>query len=507
LTALLPGAYAQGGVPLWTNLYNPLLIDSFATAAVVDSDGNVFVTGYSGGHFAPFYYQYVTIKYSNTGASLWTNSYFGQALADCVANAITLDSNGDVVVTGYAGNNYTYPFNHDYVTIKYSSVGVPLWTNRYDGPASLDDQAYAIGVDGNGNVFVTGASAGTNGYSDYTTIAYSREGTALWTNRYNQPGNFVSVSKALTVDNNGNVFVTGSSNSGIPLWTNLYSAGYGGDVASALGVDSNGNVFVTGPSATSSSPPYNRDYATLKYSNAGVPLWTNRYHGLGNDEDIATALAVDRNGNVIVTGDASHGTSIDYATVMYSNTGTPLWTNLYNGHGYDFFGFNRDHAFALAVDCGGNVFVTGSSYTSDGTYDYAVVAYSSGGAALWTNCYNGPANTNDYGRAIAVDGRGNVFVTGYSYDADGYSGYATIKYSSSIPPVHLAIVPDGSGGYFVRFSGTPGCAYRLERAPGLTGPWSAGAPIIAPASGLVEFRDLFPPPGQAFYRTVFEGLP
>ena len=66
----------------------------------------------------------------------------------------------------------------------------------------------------------------------------------------------------------------------------------------------------------------------------------------------------------------------------------------------------------------------------------------------------------------------------------------------------LAIAPDGSGGYFIRFNGIPNSTYRLQRAPSVTGPWSTSAPQTAPASGLVELWDLFPPPGRAFYRTA-----
>jgi hypothetical protein len=69
------------------------------------------------------------------------------------------------------------------------------------------------------------------------------------------------------------------------------------------------------------------------------------------------------------------------------------------------------------------------------------------------------------------------------------------------PPV-LAIEGDGDGGCFIRFSGVPGSAYRLQRAPSVTGPWTPSPPQTAPASGRMEFWDLFPPPGQAFYRTV-----
>ena len=79
------------------------------------------------------------------------------------------------------------------------------------------------------------------------------------------------------------------------------------------------------------------------------------------------------------------------------------------------------------------------------------------------------------------------------------SGYAARAIVS--PPV-LDIVRDGSSGYFIRLKGSPGLTYHLQSAPAATGPWTTIATQIAPCSGLVEFRDQFPPPGQAFYRTV-----
>ena len=152
---------------------------------------------------------------------------------------------------------------YDYATIKYSSAGVPLWTNRYNGPGNGDDAAYAVAVDGSDNVIVTGYSAGQRRLDDdYATIKYSSAGVPLWTNRYNGPGN-------------------------------------GNDYAYAVAVDGSNNVIVTGYSTGSGS---SYDYATIKYSSAGVPLWTNRYNGPGNGDDHACAVAVDGSNNVIVTG-------------------------------------------------------------------------------------------------------------------------------------------------------------------------------------------------------------
>ena len=71
-----------------------------------------------------------------------------------------------------------------------------------------------------------------------------------------------------------------------------------------------------------------------------------------------------------------------------------------------------------------------------------------------------------------------------------------------VSPPFLTLEPDGFGGYFIGFSGVPGSAYRLERAPALAGPWAASSPQTAPASGRLEFWDIFPPPDQGFYRAV-----
>ena len=63
------------------------------------------------------------------------------------------------------------------------------------------------------------------------------------------------------------------------------------------------------------------------------------------------------------------------------------------------------------------------------------------------------------------------------------------------------LVRDGSGGYFIRFNGTPGAPYRLQRASGFAGPWNTITTLAPPPSGHFEYHDT-PPPGQSFYRTV-----
>ena len=66
----------------------------------------------------------------------------------------------------------------------------------------------------------------------------------------------------------------------------------------------------------------------------------------------------------------------------------------------------------------------------------------------------------------------------------------------------LALVPDGSGGYFLRFDAIPSLTYRVQRSSSLTGMWDTISNPTAPSSGLVEYHDTTAPPGRAFYRTV-----
>jgi uncharacterized delta-60 repeat protein len=443
----------ETAVQAWVQRYNgPGNGSDCAYAVAVDGSNNVLVTGTSWD--SGYVSDSTTIKYSSGGVPLWTNRYNGPQNASDGSLAITLDASGNAYVAGYSTGSGGYV---DYLTIKYSSAGVPLWTNRYNGPGNRDDWVRGIAVDTNGNVYVTGYSYGGSSGDDYATIAYSSAGEPLWTNRYNGPGNGDDPAYAVAVDSNGNVYVTGGSagsgghsdyltikysSAGVPLWTNRYDGpGNSGDAASAIAVDGSNNVIVTGYSGTY----FSSDYLTIKYSGDGVPLWTNQYDGPSNGDDRAQAVAVDTNDNVYVTG-YSQGSSTypwneDYFTIKYSSAGVPLWTNRYNGPSN-----LDDEAQAIAVDRSGKVYVTGYSTGSGGGRDYATIAYSSAGVPLWTDRYTGPGNFDDTATAVAVDRSGNVIVTGFSPGSGGDTDFATIKYICVPSPVMTG--PQWSNGTF-----------------------------------------------------------
>ena len=145
--------------------------------------------------------------------------------------------------------------------------------------------------------------------------------------------------------------------------------------------------------------------------------WAARFSGPGNWYDRASSIAVDGSGNVYVTGwSVRSATQRDYATLKYNSSGVQQWEARYNGSGN-----GNDAATSLAVDGSGNVYVTGYSGNFP-NHDYATIKYNSSGDSLWVRRYNGPGNSDDEAYSLAVDGSGNVYVAGNS---------ATIKYNSS----------------------------------------------------------------------------
>lgn len=214
-----------------------------------------------------------------------------------------------------------------------------------------------------------------------------------------------------------------------------------------IAVDPAGNVYVTGGE--------NGDYATTKYDPQGNEVWVARYNGPENGSDRATAIALDTAGNVYVTGGSlgSLGgvSGRDYATIKYDPQGNELWVARYHGPRPS----GDDGATAIAVDGIGNVYVTGATRVRDNA-DYATIKYDPNGKEVWVATYNGdPWNFPDKAVALALDPAGNVYVTGesptyyYRWTDDYFRDIVTIKYDPDGNQVWVARYNSGNSGYVI----------------------------------------------------------
>ena len=414
--------YDSSGHQTWVARYNdPGNADDMADAMTIDKSGNIYVTGQSMGSANGTDYDYATIKYDKNGNQLWVARYASPEDGENTALAIAVDNAGNVYVTGESPDTDN---RYDYATVKYDSNGHELWVARYAGPGNSDEPC-ALMVDGSGNVYVTGTSQENNsGVDDCATIKYDSTGRQLWVARCIDGTPF-----AMALDKTGNVYITGFSdvngqdyltvkydNDGNQLWASSYDGmGNSGNYARGLAVDGAGNVYVTGQSPGGSNG-INDDYATVKYDSNAKELWMARYNGPANSDDEACGVAVDKVGNVYVAGSsvrASNGNR-DYTTVKYDINGNELWVARYAGSGND-----DNFASAVSLDKSGNVCVAGQSGVLGSSRDYATVKYNADGKQTWVARYSGPRNGFDDANAIAVDGKGNVYVTGQSAGSNG----------------------------------------------------------------------------------------
>jgi len=432
LSMSLP-AFAQDVDTAWVRRYNgPADSADFARGIAVDGSGNAYVTGdvYASGTDR----DYATIKYYPDGDTAWIRRYNGPGNLRDGVSAIVVDDLGNAYVTGQSYDSVTHL---DYTTIKYHPNGDTAWVRRYNGPGNAWDLARAIAVDGSGNVYVTGNVYGSGTDRDYATIKYYPNGDTAWARIYNGPGDDYDEALAIAVDDLGNVYVTGGSYgsgtnfdyatikyypNGDTAWLRRYNGPADSlDVARAMVLDGSGNVYVTGSSYGSGT---DQDYATVKYDQSGNELWVRRYNGPADSSDAARAMTLDGSGDIYVTGSSyGSGTFSDWTTIKYYPDGDTAWVRRYNGPED-----STDHASAIAVDGSGYIYVTGYSCGSGTSYDYATIKYYPNGDTAWVATYNGPADSFDVTSAIAVDDSGNVYVTGYSYGIGTDRDYATIKY-------------------------------------------------------------------------------
>ncbi len=329
---------------------------------------------------------------------------------------IAVDGDGNVYVTGFTRTE-AHNESNDYCTIKYDSEGNELWFATYDGPGDRSDDndgAFAITLDNDYNVYVTGALDGGHDfwYSECCTIKYDTDGNEIWIRTF---GGFDVWGNDIAIDNEGNVYVAGTAyawgtqsdvflikydGDGNELWFARHDGPESGsDGGTALILDGYGNIYVTG--YIEDDPGYSNSYCTIKYNSDGEELWV-AYYNPGTDWTAALDIGLDGNGNVFVTGG---NIPQNAATVKYDNDGNEIWAITYD---YDSMWHNY-----LDIETSGNIYVTGT--TSDGSdANYKTIKYDNDGNEIWVREYNGPSEGADRPRSVAVDNSGGIYVGGYS---------------------------------------------------------------------------------------------
>jgi hypothetical protein len=366
-------------VQKWVKTYNGTGNSSDGPSdMVLDNLGNVIITGSSPG--AGSGQDIVTIKYDQNGNRIWVKRYNGTANASDIPWAITVDLQANVIVTGRSLGNNGSAISQDMITLKYDYFGNQEWVQRYNGIDNSTDEAFSVTVDDNNNIYLTGHSYSHLTSSDLTTIKYSSQGSAEWIKKH----------------------VTSGSDAGWKILNNPQAQ----------------EIYITGRS--------NSKNALFCYDYLGNLKWQNiDYGGL----DAMPMAALDYNGTIILCNSTSINGTTDIM-VIGANTaleGGTSWFDIYNGPGggYDF-------PNAITVDNFNNVYITGYSQGAGSGYDYATLKYNVSGSRVWEKRYNHTGTSFNFPVSVAADNNGNVYVTGYSQNVEGNFDFATIKYSQGL---------------------------------------------------------------------------
>ena len=337
---------------------------------------------------------------------------------------------------------------------------VHFWSQRFGGTG--DDLGLAVAVDGSGNVVVAGtfqnvANFGGGNFTsagsyDIFLAKYSASGVHQWSRRFGSTGDDLCLGVA--VDGSGNVAVTGRFNGTVNFGgANLVSAGLNDifvakynasgvhqwsqragspldDVGISVKMDGPGNVVVTGyfqgtvnfGGANLVSAGSNDVFLTT-YTASGLHKWSKRFGS--TNSDVCQGVAVDGAGNVFVTGFfqgtvsfggvnlVSAAGSTDIVLAKYDNAGQHQWSQRFGGTDFD-------TGNSVAVDGSGNVVMTGffnatvnfggGNLVSAGSYDVFMAKYNTNGVHQWSQRFG--STEGDQGQAVAVDGLGNVALIG-----------------------------------------------------------------------------------------------
>lgn len=410
----------------------------FGMELLLDQNQNPIVSGVRwNGNNMDLY----TIKYSaDNGNEIWSTIYDSGHQAMEVPTAITMTDSGELIVAGitYTGTSV------EYMVVKYSPLGELLWDTIDTNPIQNTwNEPTSIATDIAGNIAVTGYAAvdGTSeGYwQGYLTIRYNSNGEQQWRMPYlyerledeNNPSseliNTHSIAEGVSLDANGNTYVTGAfdkvllqragtikyDENGTEEWINIYRAGEEDDhLTNGLEIETTPNniIYVAGRHRDDWT---NEGTILISYNEDGTENWVDEKENL---IQIRTAkLLLDKNDLPIVSGIGyDEGTFDDRIRVFrFSETGEVLKETSYLKLQSPTEGI-REY-INVSLDDSENIYVVlDNFYTAKGgVFETVKLPFDSGdNNPEWSHIYETPLSKSGTRMLTTTHHENNMYATG-----------------------------------------------------------------------------------------------
>ncbi len=376
------------------------------------------------------------VKFNSSGLRQWGTYYGGGEYEQGVS--VHCYNNGVIYFTGFTQSATGIATTEAYQTslnawqdaflVKFDSSGARQWGTYYGGDS--EDTGMDVSTDENGNIYFVGRTYSYNGiatpeahqsslggYSDAFLAKFNSSGLRQWGTYYG--GSSSESGNGVSIDNSGNVYLTGDTES----TTGIATSG-----AHQLSLGGYSDAFL------------------VKFNPSGTRQW-GTYYG-GNDYDIGESVVADDNGDIYITGytystngistvgsyqpDKAGGQDVFLANL--NSTGVRQWGTYYGGNDYDI-------GESVVADDNGDIYITGYTLSSDGIATPGAHQSSLGGSydaflAKFTSCFstNIISHPSDIAKCVGITADFQVTVTGdgltYQWQVDKGSGFINLSNDS-----------------------------------------------------------------------------
>ncbi|MHA1253536.1 MAG: SBBP repeat-containing protein, partial [Candidatus Helarchaeota archaeon] len=298
--------YYPNGTLIWNKTWGGAL-DDCAHKIAINSSGDIYITGYTCSYGAGGRDIFL-IKYFPNGTLAW-NITWGKTFSEA-GRGIALSEDGFIYISGYTNSSGAGDF--DFLLIKFYSNGTEIWNTTWGG--LLEDLGIDLALDSNKNIYVSGYSYSYGpGTNDFALVKFLPNGTRVWNRTWGDTGS--DSSWGITTDKNDNIYIFGHfTNVGTNDWdfgivkyspngTEVFNITWGGpnyEVACSGLVDDSGNIYVVGMSNSYGNGNY--DFLLGKFYSNTTRAWNITWGGV--NEDKAFDLTMDDKGNFIIVGKA-----------------------------------------------------------------------------------------------------------------------------------------------------------------------------------------------------------
>jgi hypothetical protein len=193
------------------------------------------------------------------------------------------------------------------------------------------------------------------------------------------------------------------------LWSRTYAGPkHLDDVMVDVAIGPDGSVYVAGTRDSGGTAEAGQIIRVARYSAGGDPIWEKFYAPKASTSQFATAIAVNRYGDAFVVGSRTDEAGSKLLLLRYDKTGHLKWVRTHRGPAQ-----GDGEGTDVAVDGRGDCYVTGQATRNLTASDIIVARYARNGVLRWTRYWTNPSvNGPDYGVCIAVTPGGKTVVCG-----------------------------------------------------------------------------------------------